>query len=441
VNNYFATTTARLSALLLLCLLAACSPAPAPPTLVPASPAPTSAPTAPTAAPLPTAAPAITSIPVPTPPPSALILWAVAAGPRLDAIKQLVADLHQPDGVVVSVVGKSASGLVTDIRSDALSGFPPPDLIWSSTEDLGFLQREGMLQPADDKLEVSAFLPAVIAGATLGGQRWGTPLAAQGALLLLYNRALVAQPPRTTDELISQSRARGGGDNYGLVAGWAEPRWLLAWLAGFGGAPLSADGQPTLDTPQMQSALNLLKELRIAGPPAPSTYDAGVRLFRQGRAAFALDGDWSLDHYRVYSDTLDLGIAALPAIPATGRVAVAPLSGVYLMYGKSLAGARREQALALGIALAQPSSQARIARQIGQLPALRATLSSPALAADPALLAAAAQAERALGLPPTIALHCAWRAIGAELAPVLLGELTPADAARDMQASAEACMR
>ena len=431
-------TSSRLSAIVLICMLAACSPAPVPPTPAPATPVPTSAPTA---APQATAAPAITNIPAPTPPPSALILWAVAEGPRLDAIKQLVADQRRPGDVEVVVVGKSASGLVTDIRSDALAGLPPPDLVWSGTEDLGFLQREGMLQPADDRLEASDFLPAAIEGATLDGQRWGTPLAAQGALLLLYNRAIVDQPPRTTDELIVQSRARTNGDTYGLVAGWAEPRWLLAWLAGFGGAPLSADGQPTLDTPQMLSALNLLKELRVAGPPVPSTYEAGVKLFRQGRVAFALDGDWQLDHYRAYSDTLDMGIAALPAVPATGRVAAAPLGGVYLMYGRSLAGARREQALALGSALAQPPAQARIARQIGQLPALRSALSDPAVAADPALQAAALQAERAPGLPSTIALHCAWRAIGSELAPVLLGELAPPDAARDMQASAEACMR
>ena len=437
--------TARLWALVLIGLLVACGPAPAPPTPVPATPAPASrTPTqagAPTVAPQATAAPVITNIPAPTPPPSALVLWVVAEGPRLDAIKQLVADLRRPDDVEVVVIGKSASGLVTDIRSDALAGLPPPDLVWSGTEDLGFLQREGMLQPADDGLDASAFLPAVIEGATLDGQRWGTPLAAQGALLLLYNRALVAQPPRTTDELIVQSRARDNRDTYGLVAGWAEPRWLLAWLAGFGGAPLSIDGQPTLDTPQMLAALNLLKELRVAGPPAPSTYEAGVKLFRQGRAAFALDGDWQLEHYRTYSDTLDLGIATLPAIPATGRAAVAPRGGIYLMYGRSLAGARREQALALGSDLAQPPAQSRIARQIGQLPALRSALSDPALAGDPALLAAGSQAEHAPGLPPTVALHCAWRAIGNQLAPVLMGEHAPADAARDMQASAEACMK
>src|SRR5262249_14239791 len=287
----------------------------------------------------------------------------------------------------------------------------------------------------------SAFLPAAIAGATLEGKRWGTPLAVQGAIFLLYNRALAAQPPRTTDELIVQSRARSGGDIYGLVAGWAEPRWLIAWLAGFNGSALDSNGAPTLDTPQMLAALNLLKELRVAGPPAPSTYEAGVKLFQQGRAAFAIDGDWSLEHYRAYSDTLDMGVAALPVVPATGRSAVAPLGGIYLMYGRSLEGVRREQALALGAALARMPAQARIARELGLLPALLAALRDPAVSGDPVLAAAAAQAERAPGLPPTIGMHCAWRAIGAELAPVLLGELAPPDAAHNMQASADSCMK
>jgi ABC-type glycerol-3-phosphate transport system substrate-binding protein len=430
------TTASRLPALLLILSLAACSPAPAPPTPAPSTALPTRAPTA---APRPTAAPAITNIPAATPPPSALVLWAVADGPRLDALKRLIAELSEPLGSEVAVVGKSADGLVTDIRADALGGLPSPDLIWGTQEELGFLQRDGMLQPAADGLDASAFLPATIAGATLEGKRWGTPLATQGYLLLLFNRSLAAQPPRTTDELIVQARKLTGGERYGMVAGWAEPRWFLAWLAGFGGAPTGGDGAPTLDTPQMVAALNLLRELRVSGPPAPSTYEEGVRLFRQGRAAFAIDGDWSLGGYRAYSETLDLGIAPLPVVPATGKAAASPLGGTYLMYGRALSGARREQALRLGAALARPAAQARIARELQLLPALRAALSDPAVSGDPALSAAAAHAEDAPGLPPTAGFHCAWEAIRAELPPLLLGELEQADAARNMQASAATC--
>jgi arabinogalactan oligomer/maltooligosaccharide transport system substrate-binding protein len=421
---------------ILICLLAACSPAPAP---IPTPAGPTSLPSAP-ATPQPTAAPPVTAIVEPTAPPGALVLWAAATGPQLEALQHLVADASRAVGAEVQVIGKSADGLHADLRANALSGLPPPDLIWGTQDDLGILQREGMLQPARDRLNAAAFIPATIAGATVEGQRWGTPLAAQGALLLLYNRRLVDSAPRTSDELIVAARRLTIGDHYGLVAGWVEPRWFVAWLTGMSGAALARDGSPSLDTPQMVAALNLLKELRPSGPPPPSTYAEGAALFQQGRVAFAIDGDWSLADYRRYTDTLDLGIAPMPVVPATGRVAAGPLGGIYLMYGKTLAGTRLDLAITLGIALAQPAAQARIAHDLGLLPALRAALADPAVTGNPALAAAATQIDGAPGLPPTKALRCAWGAIKAELPPVLLGDTAQEDAGGLMQASATNCM-
>lgn len=425
----------RLCALVLILALAACQRDDAAPT-----PLPPGLPTAaPTLAPRPTPAPPITAVAQPTPSPSGLTLWAVAQGAELEALRRLVGDLAAASGAQVLVVGKSADALLADIRADALAGLPPPDLIWGTQDELGLLMRADLLQPAADGLADQAFLPATLAGAQLEGQRWGTPVAAQSALLLLYNRKLVSAPPRTTDELIARARAQNAGGTVGLVAAWAEPRWFVAWLTGMGGGTLGPDGRPALDTPQTVAALNLLKELRVAGPPPPSTYEEGVELFRQGRAAFAIDGDWSLEGYREYSDTLDFAVAPLPVVPSTGRVSAGPLGGLYLMYSRQLADARRDQALALGRALAGLAAQLRVAGELHRLPALAAALGDPAVAADPALAAIAAQAPGAPGLPPTGALRCAWDAIGSQLAPVLLGDQTQEDAARAMQASADAC--
>jgi arabinogalactan oligomer / maltooligosaccharide transport system substrate-binding protein len=429
---------ARRLLLVLLCLLVACSPAPAPaPTELAARP--TTRP-APPPTPRPTAPPPITAIPQPTAPPGALVLWASIEGQQLEALRRLFADVSRPLGIEIQLVGKSADGLHADLGAAALSGLPLPDLLWGTQDDLGIVQRQGLLQPAADELDAGAFLPPVIAGATLEGQRWGTPMAAQGSLFLLYNRRLVERPPRTSDELIVAARAQTTGDRYGLVAGWAEPRWLAAWLAGVGGTTLGPDGAPDLDTPQMIAALNLLKELRIAGPPPPSTYAAGVRLFAQGQVAFAIDGDWSLEGYRQYTDTLDLGIAPMPVVPASGRVAAPPLGGIYMMYGKSLDGVQLERARALGAALAQPATQARLAHDLGLLPALRAALADPAVRDNPALAAAAAQIDGAAGLPPTSALRCAWNAIAAELPLVLLGDVRQEDAGQLMQERAVNCL-
>jgi ABC-type glycerol-3-phosphate transport system substrate-binding protein len=367
------------------------------------------------------------------------VLWAIAQEGELDALRRLVADLSRPIGAEVVVVGKSADGVLADVRANALAGLPPPDLVWGTQDELALLREDELLQPAGDDLADDTFLPAVVVGATADSQRWGTPVAAQGYLLLLYNRKLADAPPRTTDELIARSRQLTGGGTYGLVSAWAEPRWFTAWLHGFGGTALDPNGAPTLDTPQSIAALDLLRELRGSGPPPPSTYADGVRLFRRGNAAFAIDGDWSLERYRAAAETLDLGIAPMPVVPATGQPATSTMGGIYLMYNRALEGSRLDQARALGRALAQPQSQARIARDLHRLPALRSALADPAVASDAALAAAAAQAENAEGLPPTQGLRCAWDAIRTALPPLIIGEQTQEEAAQSMQANAVAC--
>jgi hypothetical protein len=117
------------------------------------------------------------------------------------------------------------------------------------------------------------------------------------------------------------------------------------------------------------------------------------------------------------------------------------LGGIYLMYRVGLSGEQLEQAAALGAALARPPAQARIARELQWLPALRAALADPAVTQDPALSVAAAQVDGAPGLPPGQGLRCAWDAIRAELPPLLLSEIEQADAAHMMQASAINCLQ
>jgi ABC-type glycerol-3-phosphate transport system substrate-binding protein len=162
---------------LIVCfLLGACSPAPAPsPTEMPAAPTmrPTALPT-----PRPSAPPPITAIPRPTAVPGALVLWAATTEEQLEPVRSLIADLSRSLGCDIQVIGKSADGLQADLRAAALAGLPLPDLLWGSQDDLGIVLQQGLLQPATDGLDEGAFIPAVITGATLDGQRWGTPLAA-----------------------------------------------------------------------------------------------------------------------------------------------------------------------------------------------------------------------------------------------------------------------
>jgi ABC-type glycerol-3-phosphate transport system substrate-binding protein len=406
----------------------------------PAREAPTDGAASP-ATPFPTPTPRAIVEAQPTPQPGALIMWTSEHGPALDAVRDIADTFSEQSGLLITVVPKSGDGLRVGILAADLAQERQPDVLWGNHEDLAGLLADGNLQSINPVGGTNRFIPATIVSATHDNQLWGQPIAARDFLLLLYNQKLIQQPPATTDELIVQSRAARGDETYGLTLPWAEARWFLAWLNGFGGAPTTPDGsEPTLNTPQMISALNLLLELYIAAPPDQIRYAGSQAYFGAGEAAMTIDGDWALADYQDLTDTLALGIAPLPRVPATGRWAAPALGGAYLMFPQTLTGEKHEQASAFAQFLAEPEQQIQIAQRFQCLPALQSVLSEPAVQENPALAAIAAQSNLALGLPPTQGFRCALRAINNNL-PLLLDDMLDQEAAAEaMQQQAEQCV-
>jgi maltose-binding protein MalE len=427
---------ARLFVLLLLAgLLAACGIGqPATPT-PPASPTATSLPASPTATPLPTATPA----PSPTPQPDTLTLWTDETGAALDTVRALAQDFSTQSTISTTVVAHPAGTLRVALLAAELVDEPPPDLLLSNQDTLAELLVDGQLQPVGEWADTRDSIPALVSGATHDSRLWAVPVAARHSLLLFYNQTLVQQPPTTTDGLIVQSRAFEDTNHAGLVAGWNRSRWLLAWLHGVGGALTSADGQPSLDTPQMIAALNLHRELYMAAPSDQQSYRAGQALFAAGEVALAIDGDWALPTYEAAAP-LALGVAPMPRVPATGRIAAPPPAGIYLMVQRSLGGEELLQARAFADYLTTPAVQLRLAQTLRWLPANQAILTDPAITSDPVLAAAAIQAGETRGLPPTQAAQCALWALEADLDDLLAGNIDQEAAAAAMQQQAEWCI-
>ena len=434
--------------LVLLCLvLSGCSStAPAIPT-APAQPQPSTL-RASTRPPFTATATALSATPLPLTTPAAAVtakvhtglhIWVVSGEEQREPLLRLLNAAAAQAGVAVTLIPTSPDSLTMSTVAGTDAQFELPDLIWGNEDDLFILQRAGLIQPPDDGLDDTLFLPATLTGARAEGKRWGTPIAARGALFLLYNRKLVAAAPTTSDELIVRTREATTGERFGIVSAWVEGRWLEAWLRGAGTGSLSA-ASLSLDTPAMVRALDLLKELRNSGPPPPSTYSEGARLFREGKVAFAIDGDWSLARYRNYTETLDLGIAPLPRFSATGQPAVGPLGGLYLMQSTGLTGEASIQARLLARSLTGEAMQLRLARDLAVLPAQRALLGSSVISNDPALSAAARYAELAPGIPPLAQLRCAWTASEIMLPYLFLDEMDAQQTAKRLQEQAETCM-
>ncbi len=437
ITHHVSRITYHVLRFTLLFLLTACNvltPAPTP-TLSPL-PAPTATPTA--AA---TAVPPGTPTPEPTPEPEALTIWTTERDAALTLLLELAAEFDAGSAAQVEVLPKSVAGLRADLIAVELAQESPPDLIWGDEEDLAGLLADKQLQPLDPVEGAAAFLPATITSATAGGQIWGQPLAAQDFLLLFYNRTLLFEPPRTTDQLIIQSRAIQAPGRAGIVAAWNEALWLLPWINGFGDTPTTPDGSwPALNTPAMVAALNLVRELRAAAPADQQDYAQANARFSAGEAALAIDGAWALPGYRNPESVVDFAVAPLPRVPATNRPAAPALGGTYLMFHRSLDGEELNQGQDFARFLVQPEVQLRIAANLQRLPALRSSLTAPAISGDAVLAAAAAQAEEAIGLPPTPGLRCALSGINVQLPAFLSEQIDPQEAAAAMQQFAEMCM-
>ena len=83
---------------------------------------------------------------------------------------------------------------------------------------------------------------------------------------------------------------------------------LAPFLGGFGGWVLDdATDMPTLDTPEMVGALQFMSDLVLKHKIVPPgcDYDTADVLFKEGKAAMLINGDWSLGSYAA----IEIGLA------------------------------------------------------------------------------------------------------------------------------------
>lgn len=295
-----------------------------------------------------------------------------------------------------------------------------------------------LIQPVDGLFDMSLYVPSVV----MDGKTWGVPISSGNHLMLIYNKDLVPTAPKNTDELLAMGQELTTGDQYGLVFNQTEPFWMVPWLGGFGGSVFAEDGvTPTLNTPEMVSTLQWLYDIKYTTPivPTESDYDTSDTLFKEGKAAMIINGDWSLGGYQeALGDKL--GVAPIPEIVGAGWPAPYT-SGTYFMLPKDLAGEKLDMVVKFIEFATNEANETRQLDELKRLPALKSVLSSEKIANDPILAGSAEQMSYGTPMPSSLEMRCNWDAMKPELQAVLSDTKAPEQAAQDMQAAAEACVK
>jgi arabinogalactan oligomer/maltooligosaccharide transport system permease protein len=359
------------------------------------------------------------------------------------------------DKVRIRALYKETEELRSGFQAAALAG-TGPELVYGPSDVIDTFHTMQLIQdlsqwfPEDERNEfvdkALTFLPAKNGTDALElmqvGDRFGNHLA------LVYNRKFIKSPPKTTDELVKlaventlDENGDGRKDRYGLVWNFTEPFFAVPFLTGYGAwvfqEPETQTPKPALDTPQNVAAYAFIKSLREEHEvvPANCDYELADSLFKTGRAAMIINGDWSWADY-LENPEIDAAVAVLPIVNATGE----PMRPMIAPKGYSLnvnaQGDAAEAAMAFVKYMTSDDVQRRLVQRLRMLPGRKSAWDDPLFETDPTLKASRQQLENGRLMPVATELRAVWDGMRPSYQALLGGALTPEAAAKQMQQDA-----
>ena len=373
-----------------------------------------------------------------------LILWTKEGEEPLEWNKSLINEFMKANPeVTVELVKKiDVEVLREDFLTASLAG-APPDLLWTVNDHAGPFVAADIINPVDGLFDLNMYVDSALEAVKLEGKYWGIPISNGNHLMLLYNKKLIAEAPKDTDELFAKGKELTKEGNYALVWNQTEPFWLVPWLGGFKGKVFAEDGvTPTLNTPEMVATLKFLYDMKFDAKiiPPECDYDGADTLFKEGKAAMIINGDWSLGGYTGVLGE-NLGVARIPKVVATGEWPKPYTSGAYFMLAKGLSGDKLKAAQDFIAFVSSIEKQLEMVKLLNRLPAVKEALKDPLITENPILKGSSDQMVVGTPMPTVLEMRCNWDSMKPEMLAVLTNTKSPEDAAKAMQTSAEACIK
>ncbi|WP_322806440.1 sugar ABC transporter substrate-binding protein [Thermanaerothrix sp.] len=415
-------------------VLAACQPA-ATPTAAPTQPPAQEQPTQPPAQEQPTQPPAAEEV--------TLSFWE-QEGDEVDVfIDQLLAEFMAANpNIKVERTHYENEALRDQFQTAALAN-AAPEVVRVPNDFAGPFSKLDIVAPVDqlfDKAFLDQFFPGALEPAVVGGTLWGVPDNYGNHLMLLYNKDLIAEPPATFEALIEKAKELTKGDIQGFAYNLNEPFWGAGFYGAFGGWPLDENDKPQFNNEAFINYLKFVKSLKDQGVvPQECDYNCADTLFKEGKAAMIINGDWSLgDYVKALGDKL--GVAPVP--PINGKPYTEMTSGKYFMVFKGVLDdpVKKDAVVKFITFMTSKEVQKRWLEEFKRLPSNKEVAQDPLITSDPILAGSMAALQNGRGMPAAPEMRCAWDAWRPALEGVMAGTTTPEDAAAAAQKSADECV-
>ncbi|HUI29152.1 MAG TPA: extracellular solute-binding protein [Candidatus Acidoferrales bacterium] len=343
---------------------------------------------------------------------------------------------QNPD-IKITALYKETETLRSGFQIAAIGG-AGPDIVWGPSDQVGPFEAMGIILPLDtlfDKKYLSKFDPkALVYG---HGHLYSIADKIGNHLMLIYNKSLLPDPPRTMDELIADGeKFDEATKGHALVWNYTEPYFFIPFLTGFNGWVMDSLGNPTLDTQAMISALEFMKDLRDKYEIIPKScdYETADALFKEGKAEMIINGPWSFGSYKRAG--LDFGVARIPFMKETGLWPAPMVSPMGYSINASIPSWKIPEVVKFVRFLLSPQVQLEFTTHFETIPTLTELYNDTSVQNNEVIKGSEDEMEVGRPMPIIPELRAIWDAMRPSYQAVLGGTETPEQAAKEMQRSA-----
>lgn len=320
-----------------------------------------------------------------------------------DALQQQL-DKLSPD-VKVKVQRK-------DKMTDALKlvGNDPqsaPDMFFFAHDKTGLYAEMGILAPLTDfisKDSLADFIPVTLNAGTYKDTLYQLPIYFE-TQMFMYNKKLMSNPPKTTDDLLKFAQANTKNGTYGFVEQHSTAYYAVSWMHAFGGYVINRDSQPGLNLQGTVDSLKYHKQF-VKYQPADGDYNTMTALFKEGKAASTIN----LPNLAVDAKQagIDVGFASLPVVNSTGKQ-LSPYAGVQGVYVlKSAESSKKEAITTVLQALAKPEIGTAMSKITNDAPANNKAYSDSSVSSNEIVMTLKKSADTVVPMPNIPAMDVMW---------------------------------
>jgi arabinogalactan oligomer / maltooligosaccharide transport system substrate-binding protein len=297
-----------------------------------------------------------------------------------------------------------------------------PDLLIGPKDWIGELTNAKLVAELDTVAQsvLADLNPAAVEANKFKGKVMALPESVE-AVVLWYNKDMVKDPPKTTDDLLTAAGASGLALNTGFYHS-------VGFLFAFGGSIFDTNQKCVFD--QGSGVADYLDFMAAAKAAKGTVADSdGGKLdaaFKDKKVGMIFNGPWATGDYSKALGADKLGVAAPLKIPKTGKTFAPFLGTKNLFLSSNSKGDAQAAAILFMKVMVSPDIQANQAVKAGHIPSNKSVKAS-----DPLVAGIIAQTQSASYFPNEPEMGAVWGPAGDMIIKVIEGKSKSADAVKE----------